>query len=101
MIVLSPRVTVHPPKLPETGPGLKSEWFQEFEGQSYPVLEFEIEIRTLTRVKGYKLDFTLSLMHAPVAKHRVLLRPFLSIVHYLQKYSTSTLYDGCMDASLS
>jgi len=24
---------------------------------------------------------------APVAKHRVLLRPFFSVVHYLQKYS--------------
>jgi hypothetical protein len=29
---------------------LKIEWFQEFEGQSYPVLEFEVEIRTLARV---------------------------------------------------
>jgi len=38
------KVTVHLTKLPKTGPGLKSERFQEFEGQSYPVLEFEVEI---------------------------------------------------------
>ena len=54
--------TVHPPKPPETSPGLKSERFQEFEGQSYPVLEFEVEIRTLARVEGCKLDFTLNLI---------------------------------------
>ena len=54
------KVTVHPPKPPEPGPGLKSERFQEFEGQSYLVLKFEVEIRTLTRVEGCKLDFTLN-----------------------------------------
>ena len=53
------KVTVHPPKPSETGPGLKSERFREFEDQSYPVLKFEVEIQTLTRVEGCKLDFTL------------------------------------------
>ena len=43
-------------------PRLKSEWFREFEGQSYPVLEFEVEIRTLTRVEGYKIDFTFQII---------------------------------------
>ena len=64
MVKYSPKIskgTVHPPKPPETSPGLKSERFQEFEGQSYPVLEFEVEIRTLARVEGCKLDFNLFL----------------------------------------
>jgi hypothetical protein len=43
----------------ETSPSLKIEWFQELEGQSYLVLEFEVEIRTLARVGGCKLDLTL------------------------------------------
>ena len=32
------------------------------EGQSYPVLEFEVKIWTLTRVPGCKLDFTLKVI---------------------------------------
>jgi hypothetical protein len=37
---------------------LKIKRFPELEGQSYPVLEFEVEIRTLARVEGCKLDLT-------------------------------------------
>ena len=33
--------------------------FQELEDQSYPVLKFEVEIRTLLQVGGCKLDLTL------------------------------------------
>jgi hypothetical protein len=42
----------------ETSPRLKIERFQELEGQSYPVLEFEVKIWTLARVGGCKLDLT-------------------------------------------
>ena len=55
--------TVHPPKPPETSPGLKVERFQESEGQSYPVLEFEVKIYTLAIVGGCKLYFTLKKLH--------------------------------------
>ena len=33
---------------------------KELEGQSYPVLKFEVEIRTLVKIRECKLDFTLN-----------------------------------------
>ena len=38
------------------------ELFRELEGQSCPVLKFEVEIRTLLQVGGCKLDLTLILL---------------------------------------
>jgi hypothetical protein len=46
---------------------MKVELFQELEGQSYPVLKFEVEIYTLTIVGGCKLYFTLKGSHHFVA----------------------------------
>ena len=41
---------------------MKVELFQELEGQSYPVLKFEVEIYTLVIVGGCKLYFTLAII---------------------------------------
>ena len=41
---------------------MKVELFQELEGQSYPVLKFEVEIYTFAIVGGCKLYFTLDIM---------------------------------------
>jgi hypothetical protein len=46
----------------KTSPRLKIERFRELKGQSYPVLEFEVKIQTLTRVGGGKLGLTLTLI---------------------------------------
>ena len=48
--------------MPKPPRRLKVERFQELEGQSYPVLKFEVEIWTLAKVGGCKLDFTLKSM---------------------------------------
>ena len=42
---------------------MKVERFQELEGQNYPVLKFEVEIRTLMKVEECKLDFTQKKKH--------------------------------------
>ena len=43
----------------------KVERFQELEGQSYSVLKFEVEMWTLVKVGGCKLDFTLLYIATP------------------------------------
>ena len=50
------KVTVYTPKPSRR---LKVQWFGELEGQSYPVLKFEVEIHTLMKVGGCKLYFIL------------------------------------------
>ena len=88
------KVTVYLPKPPAIGPGLKSEQFREFEGESYPVLEFKVEIQTLSRVKGCKLDFTLFFFVPSKAirfKKKKARVEFLNLVTHVHTHTTAML----------
>jgi hypothetical protein len=59
-MMLTPQTV--PCKPPKNCPRLKSELFQELEGQCYPVLKLEVEVQTFTRVEGSKVDLTLIIL---------------------------------------